>query len=123
MAPDESLTRPASAGWQNAGAERRSSAAIRKDAVARAFIDALLPDQSTDGEYDGLATHLGWHDLNALVCPVEWEMVKPSLRREDTDTSLGLRDFALERQQIPRITLVIDPPGGEFRSGVLSAAR
>jgi Tol biopolymer transport system component len=65
MAPDESLTRPASAGWQNAGAERTSSAAIRKDAVGiwianadgsssrkvitRPFISASTPAISPDG--------------------------------------------------------------------------
>ena len=42
MAPDESLTMPATAGWENAGVERRSSAATTKDPVASARIDGLL---------------------------------------------------------------------------------
>ena len=38
----ESLTMPATAGWENAGVERRSSAATAKDPVASARIDGLL---------------------------------------------------------------------------------
>src|SRR5688572_1517064 len=39
MAPDESLTMPATAGWENAGVESRSNAAMTKDPKASARID------------------------------------------------------------------------------------
>src|SRR5262245_60418438 len=42
IAPDESLTIPATAGWENAGAERTSSAVMTRDPIARTRIDGLL---------------------------------------------------------------------------------
>jgi hypothetical protein len=45
---DESLTMPASAGWENASVGRRSRAAMRKEAVASACCISLL------------RRHVGW---------------------------------------------------------------
>src|SRR5688572_33229416 len=42
MAPDVSLTMPATAGWENAGVERRSRAATTKNPLATARITGLL---------------------------------------------------------------------------------